>query len=143
MYGLPSSPFYNEFLVFQTVLDLADRSLDSSRGFEEHISEFIKVVSFNGGCVTEDLKDLEKVNFLIEDFKKHYLNKEKDPLSHKLMRSLIQHPPVNEKTFKKIENLSQEIFLVFPAGHNFLKRSDSFAAHLFLTLFNPSIKGEV
>lgn len=142
MYGLPSSPFYNEFLVFQTALDLADRSLDRE-GFEEHISEFIKVVSINGGFVSEDLKDLEKVNFLIEDFKKHYLNKEKDPLSHKLMRSLIQHPPVSEKTFKKIENLSHEIFSQFPGGANFLKRSDSFAAHLFLTLFHSSINGEV
>lgn len=142
MYGLPSSPLYNEFLIFQTAVDLANRSLEC-KGFEEHIREFIKVVTLNGGCASLDLKDLEKVNLLIEDFKKHYFNKEQDPLSHTLMKSLIQHHQANEKIFLKIQNLSQEIFSQFPKGASLQERPDNWSTHLLLTLYSSSITIEV
>ncbi|CDR33495.1 hypothetical protein [Criblamydia sequanensis] len=136
MNELRSSIFDTHFFLLQTVVDLANRSIDE-KCFSSTLKRFITLVSTSNFSSSKSLKDSEKVNQLIEEFKSTYFNLEKpDIFSHKLMQKIIKHPKIDEDLLDCMKIMTSGIFRTFEDCNALtLQRPDNWLTHFTSTFF--------
>lgn len=135
MNELRSSILETHFFLLETVIDLANRSIDE-KCFSSTLKRFITLVSTGNFSSSKSLKDSEKVNQLIEEFKSVYFNLEKpDIFSHKLMQKIIKHPEIDEDLLDCMKIVTAGIFCTFEDCALPLQRPDNWLTHFTSTFF--------
>lgn len=134
MNGLPSQIMETDFFVLKTVRELANRTMDEGC-FSSTLERFVTLIS-EGNSSSKSLKEVDKVGSLIEDFKSFYFNQEKpDIFSHKLMKKVIKHPPIEESLFECMKIVTSGIFGTFEDCTLLLERPDNWLTHFTSTFF--------
>lgn len=136
MNGLPPYEYYHSCL--KTAFELANRSLDAE-GFNYHVRMLVETVARGEESTSKSLKNEEKVNNLIRDFKEFYFSQEQgDIFSHKLMQRVIKHEPVNGKTFQETKKAAEKLALQFKNVDSLIARPDNWLTHFFITLIGKA-----
>lgn len=133
-----TDPFYYEKQAIQTAIDLETRSIKET-DFQSRLKGFVVVVLSRSRSLSNSLKDLNKVKALIADFQIHYFSEEKpDIFSHRLMKKVTKHPPVENGFFTYAKIVTRQIIKPKGTETKLFDREDDWATHFVLAILDSN-----
>lgn len=124
-------------LALRIAFELEDRSIEG-KNFNSNVKHLVKAVAKSNYSSSKSLKEKEKVNDLVKDFKACYFSCERpDIFSHKLMKKVIKHRPVDELYISDTTIVAESIANRFECI-SLIDRSDKWLTHFFISLIGPA-----
>lgn len=133
-----NDPFYYEKQAIQIAIDLSDRVVQEVE-FEGRLNGFMVIVLKRSRSPSKSLRNLSKVKALIADFKDHYFSEGRpDIFSHRLMKKVAKHAPVEDSFFTYAKIVTQQIIKPQGSKTQLFKREDDWPTHFVLALLDST-----